>query len=288
VLLVGVWDQTSPRFAYDYDAFAASFRSDRSFAEQAERVLPEGAAVFQIPVVTYPEAKVGQQGFYDNFRPYVHSDDLSWSYGVVKGRHNDWQATLADKPREVIVAMVAAAGFEGLSLDRLGVGPDAPGWMSELRRLLGRPRAASPDGRYVLFDLRGYLARHPRLREPSAREAALRPIRFEPVSGLADAGREGGTQVYSAQGPAVFRVMNPSERPREVSLTVGVQVDRPAALAIRWPGGGVQQLRIRKPGRLLTRRVRLRPGRSALALAAGAPARVTAVAVDSVFLPGGE
>ena len=73
-----------------YDEVAAEWRSDGDWVEQVDEALPEEAAVLQLPYVPFPSSPpVGRMVDYDQVRPYLHSDDLRWSYGAMKGRPED-------------------------------------------------------------------------------------------------------------------------------------------------------------------------------------------------------
>ena len=50
---------------------------------------------------------------YDPLRPYLHTNELRWSYGGMKGRESDWQAVTGSKPASEIVQDAIAAGFSG-------------------------------------------------------------------------------------------------------------------------------------------------------------------------------
>ena len=58
-------------------------------------------------------------GDYEHFRPYLHTKNLKFSYGTVKGRKgSDWQAKLDDnKPLEVTTELVAK-GFGHVLINR--------------------------------------------------------------------------------------------------------------------------------------------------------------------------
>ena len=55
--------------------------------------------MFQLPYLYFPEApSTAHLGPYDLVRGYLHSDDLAWSWGAVRGRGADWQLRTLDKP----------------------------------------------------------------------------------------------------------------------------------------------------------------------------------------------
>jgi len=71
---------------------ARQVESDRVFTAAMEEALPSGAAVFQLPVMEFPESPLPGIPSYDHFRPYLYSRGLRYSFGTMKGRQRDrWQ-----------------------------------------------------------------------------------------------------------------------------------------------------------------------------------------------------
>jgi len=91
--LVVLWDQV-PRAptVEQTKAIAAQIAADRGFVERMEQALPDGAMVFQLPVMDFPESPLPGIPSYDHFRPYLYSDRLRFSFGSMKGRERErWQ-----------------------------------------------------------------------------------------------------------------------------------------------------------------------------------------------------
>lgn len=160
LLAVGLLDQV-PRGSPDYDRLDAEFLSDKNFVDSIEQELPDGSAVFQLPIVSYPEPSSEEYRVdYDLLRGYLHSEDLRWSYGAVKGRDRaDWQLDLAAEPLAEVVRAVAAMGFDGISVDRFGYDDGAASLEAVLRRILRVQPIVSDNGRLSFFDLRPYRER---------------------------------------------------------------------------------------------------------------------------------
>jgi hypothetical protein len=115
ICALAVLDQTSPAIVPAYDANAAAYHSDGAFVDELERTLDDGAMVFQLPYVPFPEGgSVGGTGPYDAVRPYLHSRSLRWSFGAMSGRPEDWPAELASAPPTTLLPALATAGFAGL------------------------------------------------------------------------------------------------------------------------------------------------------------------------------
>ena len=156
VLAVGVLDQTGTGNRPDYAALETEYRSDGEFVAQIEERFPAGAMVFQLPYRTFPETQaLGRMSDYDLMRGYLHSVDLRWSYGFMKGRPGDPSPALAALPTGQMVRDVAAAGFSGVYVDRFGYDDRAVKLEDELAATTGREPLVSPNGRLSFFELPG-------------------------------------------------------------------------------------------------------------------------------------
>jgi phosphoglycerol transferase len=112
-----------------YDAWApvrhtpaAKVEADRSFAAELEGQLPRGSAVFQLPVVGFPEVGPTHAMLdYDPFRAYFWSKSLRFSYGAHRGREREnWQAACARKPVQDMIRELADKGFAAILVQRPG------------------------------------------------------------------------------------------------------------------------------------------------------------------------
>lgn len=188
VLVLGVLDQTNGTFVPAYEETARAYESDRAFIHRIEREVPSDATVFELPYASFPESvppPPGRTIVYDLVRPYLHSQNLRWSFGAVRGRPGDWAARLADRPLTEIVPEISAVGFDALYVDRLGYADDARATAAEreLVQILDSQPLKSQDGRLLFFNLRTYNERL--RRQLSATELThLRPLALS--SGKAD------------------------------------------------------------------------------------------------------
>jgi hypothetical protein len=156
VLVVGLLDQTSNAFMPAYRVYAADYRSDESFVRAIEERLPAGAMIFQLPYIPFPESPPVNRMFdYDELRGYLHSNDLRWSYGIVRGRPEDRNGALASEPVPRMVDDVAATGFAGIYVDRFGYEDQGAKLETELTAAVGAPPLVSPNGRLSFFELPG-------------------------------------------------------------------------------------------------------------------------------------
>ena len=120
--MVIVWDEVPrPPTKEEMAAIARQVDSDRAFTAKMEAALPEGAMVFQLPIMEFPEAPVPGMTPYDHFRPYLYSKQLRFSYGSMKGRPREqWQQDLGKVPFEKAVAEIQDRGFAAIYINRNG------------------------------------------------------------------------------------------------------------------------------------------------------------------------
>ncbi len=159
VLVVGYWDQTSPLIVPPYEQNLAEYTEDAAYASTLQAVLPAGSSVYQLPYQPFPEGPYIVNGMtdYDHVKLALFTDQLSFSYGGVKGRPTaDWPIALQTASTKDMVGAVTAAGFAGLSIDRDGYADHGRVLESELSDLLDTDPIVSLDGTYSFWDLSGY------------------------------------------------------------------------------------------------------------------------------------
>jgi hypothetical protein len=155
VLVVGLLDQVPPRPSGRAEEIAARHAADRAFGQALEAALPRGTMVFQLPVMGFPEVvPPGRMSDYAPFRPYLHTTSLRFSYGALKGRaRGQWQHDLAWQRTAKQVAVLEAAGFGAILIDRDGFRDHGETTLERLARA-GRPATlTSADGDLVLVPL---------------------------------------------------------------------------------------------------------------------------------------
>ena len=273
VLMIGVLD-TNPGFPFvDFDRTAGAWASDRLVVEQVEELFGEGAQVFQLPVVPFPEhPPVHGMVDYDHLRGYLHSDTLGWSYGGVKGRASDWQKRLEGLPASELATALAGAGFEALWVDRLGFGPE----LIEIEAALGPPELVSPDGRVTIHDLRP-LADELLVASGSAEVARAAAALLEPVTVALGEGFHGpefdaGRAFSWAPEQAEIRLRNPMDEVRTVHLrfVAATAVEGSWALEVHAPRGVITH-EMPSSGLAIDVVIEVPPGETVLRLRTDAP-----------------
>lgn len=276
VLGVGLYDQTTPAGVPEYELTSAAWTSDRAYVEQIEELLPAGSMVFQQPHIPFPESPpVNGVPDQDSLRMYLHSTDLRWSAGGIRGRPDvDWAGHVSGRPVDDLVAQVALAGFAGLHVDRDAY-PDAGAALErELETRLGTgPAEVSADDRYSFWPLDGVLGeleeRHTADELASVREALLLPVVAYLKPDLADPRAVGGGAVAwpsVTESPGIF-IDNPRDVPLEVPVSFGVSSPNGAPeIEVELPGVAARRLDISEGPQQVTETLVLPPGRSVIRL----------------------
>ena len=131
------------------------FYEDQFFIRQLESRLPAGTMVFQLPHIEFLyDAGRERMQPEDQFRPYLHSKTLRWSYGAMGDRNHKWAQITAELPLHEFIERIIFAGFGGLLIDRYGY-KDSELEQSVLS-YLGPNAKFDLGGRWVFFDLRAF------------------------------------------------------------------------------------------------------------------------------------
>ena len=156
--IVATLDQAAPAAIPDARTKQAAFESDRAFVRDLEDRLPADAMIFQLPVVPFPES--GGTAYapdYDQLKlGYLHSTQLRWSGGGMRGRFADWQTVAVDQPADVLIRGLVAVGFDAITLDTRSYLDLGRSEIPPIQAILGPPMVSSADGRVLAWDLRTY------------------------------------------------------------------------------------------------------------------------------------
>jgi hypothetical protein len=153
--LIAVWDQVPPRAnRTERQQTRGRVESDRSFVAAIEALLPEGAMLFMLPVIAFPEGRpVLGATEYEHLRPYLHSRTLRFSFGSDKGRPREsWQGAVGRLAPREMAATLEDYGFSGILLNRRGYPQDAADLLADLAAS-GRHAFLDPAGDYALVPL---------------------------------------------------------------------------------------------------------------------------------------
>lgn len=148
---LALWDQVPPvPTAAAIADVAARVDSDRAFTRALESRLPEGAMVFQLPLMKYPEQPAPGVSASDHFRPFLHTDSLRFSFGSIAGRQDTaWQEPLLSGGLQAAIAGLERYGFAALYVNRAGFQDGAAELLKALAALGRAETVTSPRGDLV-------------------------------------------------------------------------------------------------------------------------------------------
>jgi hypothetical protein len=279
--VVGVLDQTAPSDVPDYPTIQSRWKADASFVKTMEDRLPPGTKVLQLPYMSYPEnGPLNAISDYDLFKGYLHSTDLRWTYGAVRGRPSDWLGQQQGLAPDRLAAAAAATGFGAVYLDRAGYTDRGEAVATALQALAGPGTSGqSADGRLQFFDLAPAAARLRAKITPAERvriaNALLHPVsaRFEDGFNLPLAGESG---YRWATSDATIAFENPLDGGRAVQFVTDFVggAAQPSQVTVTAPGGRRTTFAPSNAGGLpVTLSLRLPHGRSTLRIhTEGSPA----------------
>lgn len=135
----------------------AMFDEDQELMQRVAQDLPSGTKIFQLPLVEYPEAP-GQCQFdsYDLFKPYLHSDQFSWSFGIVSGTQNaSWYESLSELSLDELLIEISEKGFDAIYIDTRSCG-DPWAIESKLAEITQGQLHTSQDFHSLVLDFSDY------------------------------------------------------------------------------------------------------------------------------------
>ena len=278
VVVVGLLDQVAPDDWAKSGTEEAQWASDAQYGADVQASVPTNGMVVQFPFMEYPEVpSIYEITDYDPLRGYLHTTDVRWTYGGVKGiARASWTKGLADVPVPQMLVEATAAGAEGIHVDRFGYpGRDSSAFEGALAAELGEAPLISPDGRFAFFDLTDFRRRVAREYEPETRALIGRRVLLRPEIYWQDefappTPTPEGNVLRSLSDSPVLTVANPARVPVRMTISFMLRpesgTDTPVAVV--WPDGVREDLIAPTTGLPLSRDVLLPPGVSTLRLAA--------------------
>lgn len=269
--VLAVLDQTAPSNAPAYAAARVSWTNNGRFVSTIERSVPKGSMILQLPFHEFPESgAVNEMQDYDLFQGYVHSKNLRWSYGAMKGRPQDWGDEAVTRPLPWVLNAAAAAGFAGVYIDRGGYADHAVRTEATVRRTLGGAPAVVGDdaGRLVFYSTAALRARQQQDMSAAQRStlaaALVHPLQTDFGKGFyAEETPEGDTPFRWIGQDAQLTVHNDQKTPRAAELD-GEAKASPGTLTITAPGQAPKVVRFSNGGERLKVRFTAPPGDSTI------------------------
>lgn len=278
VLVLGLLDQTSSAFVPPYAAIAEQQRSDRAFVREIERALPAQALVYQLPYLSFPEvvSPPGRMTDYEPFRLYLVSTRLRWSYGAVRDGPADWAGALEHRPVQTLLPGLAAVGFQGVTVDRLGYADGGAHVEATIAGALGLPPRTSKDGRFSFYDLQPYDERLRRSLGPpelaALRRATLDALRLRFGDTFWGEEEDGHRRWRWTKSPtATIGIHNPSRNGQTAVFSALLATGSPGAtVVVAYPDGASQRVAVTAQGTSVKRTLRIPTGDSLILLSTNA------------------
>lgn len=240
---------------------ARMVEADEQFGRELEAKLPDGAMIFQLPVLGFPEVATPYQlNDYEHFRPFLATQDLRFSYGAPKTRaRSRWQRDLANAPAAELVTRLERYGFAALYINRKGFADRAESLLNELERRGYGERIETAGGNQIAVMLRP--AADPRL--PMARSLTIgRGWHIRPDAG-----------VRWAYGEGALSYFNPYSHPIHVDLQLTLQAVTPREVILARNGDRVRSISVdTAPTTLDLARFEMLPGINRFTLRSDSPA----------------
>ena len=156
LMIISFYDQTTAACLTCIENIRRSFENDRAFVRKIEMQLPKGGAVYQLPYMPFPEVPPQHDlPDYGLALGFLHSKDLHWSYGGMKGRPGDFFFRgLAQEPINRQIEVIKKLGFSGIYIDRRGYSDKGNEIIRQISNFLGYgPSIEHADGKLVFFPI---------------------------------------------------------------------------------------------------------------------------------------
>jgi phosphoglycerol transferase len=157
ILVVGMADQLPAvrDKAPDVPGIAQEVREIAAFVGRLETELPDRAMVFQLPIRPYPaDSGVHRLGAYDQFKPYLTSRRLRWSYPSMTRDQLVWERALQAVAEADLPRYLAREGFSAILISRAGYPDEGREIEGLLRSGPDGATGIAADDRYIALDLR--------------------------------------------------------------------------------------------------------------------------------------
>lgn len=155
VLIIGLYDQTSLPDINANNLTKINFEADQKYIDSIEKILPDGASVYQLPYMAFPEVPpINNLPDYALGVGFIHSKHLRWSYGGMKGREGDlFYRALSKEPMARQIELIKKLGFAGIYIDRRGYEDNGDNIIDQITNILGTPPILSREDEQSLFFL---------------------------------------------------------------------------------------------------------------------------------------
>lgn len=119
LLVLALYDQIPGMSIQPYEANKQQDIAVQAYFRQIEDSVTQGSYIYQLPYVSFPEPAIAYgSGPYSHLAGYLNTTELHWSYGALTGTESDqWARTVSQMPAVEMIAVLEAAGYEGIYVD---------------------------------------------------------------------------------------------------------------------------------------------------------------------------
>lgn len=156
-----VWDQTTPANVYAYESTKEEYIQDEEFVQAIEAIMPEGACIFELPLLPTGTTSIQNLRDYELYKPYLHARSSKWLHMYSVGSQTDqWVNILHGLPLRTVIDIIVCCDFQGVYIDSRGYTPDELEKVLEvLDSIEGTATIRSEDGKKIFYSLTAYRAK---------------------------------------------------------------------------------------------------------------------------------
>jgi phosphoglycerol transferase len=267
LLVVGIYDQTTVHYVPDYSGLKMYYENDASFVSQIEHSVPKNSMIFQLPYVPFPEnPPVNNMEDYDLFRGYLHSQDLRWSYGTMRGRAGDeWYKQVSQQPLEEMLKTLSLTEFNGIYIDRNGYKDQANKLIADISKNLDEQPIYSNNQRLAFFKLmksnNSLKSTYSSQQYEVAQDKTLHPLLFSWKGGFSDLESTTSANWRWCSSTGQLELNNSSDKSEQVEIQMSLATGYPYKSNISISGTGfTDKLIVNNQLTLYTKIINVPPG----------------------------
>jgi phosphoglycerol transferase len=160
------WDQAySPLLLPQLRGYKLQVSEDREFFRLLEAGVPAGTAVYQLPVMPFPEG--GRRNGVVSYRqlvPFIFTDSMKWSFGNLateerasaeapEAQVRRWLTSHDDRELRSMIAGIRSKGFHGLLINPRYYDWDQQRLISSIEEIVGPRQASGGSQGWAYFSL---------------------------------------------------------------------------------------------------------------------------------------
>jgi phosphoglycerol transferase len=267
ILGIGIFDQTTALYVPDYIGIKNEYKNDAQFVQQIQSSVPSDSMIFQLPYVPFPEnPPVNNMGDYDLFRGYLHSQDLRWSYGTMKGRVGDgWYKEVSQQPLEEMLKTLSFSEFNGIYIDRYGYKDQASKLIADISKNLDEKPIFSNNQRLAFFNLEKFnkslRLSYTTQQYDVAQDNALHPLLISWKGGFSGLEGDTSTNWRWCSSTGQIELNNSSDKSEQVEIQMSLATGYSEKSNMYITGSGfADKLLVNNQSTLYTKTINVPPG----------------------------